>query len=145
MKQEITFMKQEIKLSGGLSITLDDNQKKELLEQITYPKDVKELIKQELLVMLERHKSNVRFLDSNNNKSKYPTSRFQILDEQNKWLFEIGYSKLTDHFYVSYRVFMYFYEQYGVGRNLFTSIVLGLIKEHMNFYCNYVSIADPNS
>ena len=145
MKQEITFMKLEIKLSGGLSITLDDNQKKELLEQLTNAKDVKELIKQELLYMLELHKSNTRFLNSCGKESKYPTICFEILDEGNKWLFEIDYNKETAHFYVSYRVFMYFYEQYGVGSDLFTNIVSDLIKEDMNFYCNGVSIAYPNT
>ena len=68
----------------------------------TKVKNTKELVKQEILEMLEKYKSNVRFLGENYNVSKYPTYRFKILDENGDWLFIIDYDSKKQRFWYSY-------------------------------------------
>ena len=127
-------MKQEIKLSGGISITLDENQKKELLELLNNNEvNTKELVKQEILEMLEKYKSNVRFLDENYNVSKYPTSRFEILNEDGEWLFEINYDSENQRFlYSYYRVYSVFLDKYSINHNDFQEVMTDILEEHLN-------------
>ncbi len=125
-------MKQEIKLSDGLSLTLDDNQKKELLEQLTNSK-VKELIKQEILDMLEQNKSNVRFLDSRESKSKYSTSRFEILNNKGEWLFDIDYDQKIPHFWYSYsRIYEFFTNKYSINHDDIQEVMESILEERLN-------------
>ena len=42
------------------------------------------------------------FLDENCEVSDYPTSRFEILNEEGKWLFDIDYDSKNQHFWYSY-------------------------------------------
>ena len=128
-------MNQEIKLSGGLSITLDENQKKELLEQLTNAKDVKELIKQEILEIFEKHKSNIRFLDSNGISlvSKYPSSRFEILNNKGEWLFDVDYDQKNPHFWYSYyRIHVFFTNKYSINYDDFQEVMKSILEEHLN-------------
>jgi hypothetical protein len=126
-------MNQEIKLSGGLSITLDENQKKELLEQLTNAKDVKELIKQEILDMLEQNKSNVSFLNSDESKSKYPTSRFEILNNKGEWLFDIDYDKKNPHFWYSYyRIYKFFTKKYSINYDVIQEVIKSILVGYLN-------------
>ena len=125
-------MKQEIKLSGGLSLTLDDNQKKELLEQLNET-NKKELIKKELLDMLEKYKSNIRFLNSDGSESKYPTSNFLILDEKGDWLFNINYDTKNPHFFYSYyRIYNFFVNKYPISSYDFQEVMVILLEEYLN-------------
>ena len=126
-------MKQEIKLSNGLSLTLDDKQKKELLEQLTNSKDVKELIKQEILDMLEQNKSNVRYLDSDDSKSKYPTSRFEILNNKGEWLFDIDYDQKNPHFWYSYsRIYEFFTNKYSINYDDIQEVMKSILVGYLN-------------
>ena len=125
-------MKQEIKLSGGLSITLDENQKKELLEQLN-GSNKKELVKQEILEMLEKYKSNVRFLNEYGEISKYPTSRFEILNEDGKWLFDIDYDLKNPNFWYSYyRILVIFRDKYSINIGDFQEVMKSILKERLN-------------
>ena len=85
---------------NGVTIELTEGQVNKILEQ-TKVKDTKELVKQEILEMLEKYKSNVRFIDENYNVSKYPTSRFEILDKNGNWLFDINYDSENPDFWYS--------------------------------------------
>ena len=127
-------MKQEIKLSGGISITLDENQKKELLELLNNNEvNTKELVKQEILEILEKYKSNVRFIDENYNVSKYPTSRFEILDKNGNWLFTIDYdSENPDFLYSYYSVLDAFNVKYSINYNDFQEVMTDILEEHLN-------------
>ena len=126
-------MKQEIKLSGGLSLTLDDNQKKELLEQLTNAKDVKELIKQEILDMLEQNKSNVSFLNSDGKETKYPTSRFEILNNEGMWLFDIDYNSENKHFcYSYYKIYEVFSIKYSINYDDLQEVMKDILEEYLN-------------
>ena len=40
------------------------------------------------------------FLDESWRVSDYPTSRFEILNEEGKWLFDIDYDSKNQHFLV---------------------------------------------
>ena len=125
-------MKQEIKLSGGLSITLDDNQKKELLEQLNGT-NKKELVKQEILELLEKYKSNVRFLTSDGKESKYPTSRFEIFNDKGGWLFDIDYNSKNKHFWYSYhRIYRLFSDKYTINCDDFHDVMKSTLEGHLN-------------
>ena len=117
---------------NGVTIELTDDQIKKVLEQ-TKVKDTKELVKQEILEILEKYKSNVRFLDENYNVSKYPTSRFEILNENGEWLFNIDYDSKNQHFWYSYhRILAIFRENYSINYDDFQEIMKSILVEHLN-------------
>ena len=125
-------MKQEIKLSGGLSLTLDENQKKELLEQLNET-NKKELVKQEIIEIFEKYKSNVRFLDENYNVSKYPTSHFEIFNDDGDWLFYIDYDSKNQRFWYSYhKVWMVFKGKHSINIDDFQEVMKSILEEHLN-------------
>ena len=117
---------------NGVTIELTDDQIKKVLEQ-TKVKDTKELVKQEILEILEKYKSNVRFLDENYNVSKYPTSRFEILNENGEWLFNIDYDSKNQHFWYSYyRILVIFRENYSINYDDFQEVMKSILEEHLN-------------
>ena len=124
-------MEKQIEVNG-VTIELTDEQVNRILEQ-TNIKDTKELVKQEILEMLEKYKSNVRFLDENYNVSKYPTSSFEILNENGEWLFDIDYDSKNLHFWYSYhRILAIFREKYSINRDDFQEVMKSILEEHLN-------------
>ncbi len=96
-------------------------------------KDAKELVKQEILEMLEKYKTNVRFLDEGENVSKYPTSRFEIFDENGDWLFDINYDSKKPYFWYSYyRVWGVFNVKYSINYDDFQEVMKSILEEHLN-------------
>ena len=117
---------------NGVMIELTEDQIKKVLEQ-TKVKDTKELVKQEILEMLEKYKSNVRFLDENCNVSKYPTSRFEIFNENGEWLFDIDYDSKNPRFlYSYYRIFIFLKLKYLINYNDFQEVMKSILEEHLN-------------
>ena len=117
---------------NGVTVELTEGQVNKILEQ-TKVKDTKELVKQEILEMLEKYKSNVRFLDENCEVSKYPTSRFEILDKNGDWLFDIDYDSKNQHFWYSYyRVWSVFSFKYSINYNDFQEVMKSILVEHLN-------------
>ena len=117
---------------NGVMIELTEDQIKKVLEQ-TKVKDTKELVKQEILEMLEKYKSNVRFLDENCNVSKYPTSRFEIFNENGEWLFDIDYDSKNPRFlYSYYRIFIFLKLNYLINYNDFQEVMKSILEEHLN-------------
>ena len=109
-------MEKQIEVNG-VTIELTDDQVNKILGQ-TKVKDTKELVKQEILEMLEKYKSNVRFLDGYFHVTKYPTSRFAILNEDGKWLFDIDYDSKNPHFCYSYfNIGNYFCDKYQINHD----------------------------
>ena len=109
-------MEKQIEVNG-VTIELTDDQVNKILGQ-TKVKDTKELVKQEILEMLEKYKSNVKFLDGYFNVTKYPTSRFAILNEDGKWLFDIDYDSKNPHFCYSYfNIGNYFCDKYQINHD----------------------------
>ena len=117
---------------NGVTIELTDDQVNKILEQAKI-KDTKELVKQEILEMLEKYKSNVRFLDENCNVSKYPTSRFEILNKNGEWLFDIDYDSKNPRFlYSFYRVWIVFLAKYSINYDDFQEVMKSMLEEHLN-------------
>ena len=116
---------------NGVTIVLTEDQVNKILEQ-TKVKNTKELVKQEILEMLEKHKSNVRFLGENGVVSKYPTSRFEILNENREWLFDINYDSKNPRFlYSYYGVFAIFRDKYSINYNDFQEVMKSILEEHL--------------
>ena len=125
------IMEKQIEVNG-VTIELTKDQVNKILEQAKI-KNAKELIKQEILEMLEKYKSNVRFLDENCEGSNYPTSRFEILDENGDWLFDINYDSKNQHFWYSYhRVFIFLKLKYLINYNDFQEVMKSILEEHLN-------------
>ena len=117
---------------NGVTIELTDDQVKKILEQ-TVIKDTNELVKQEILEMLEKYKSNVRFLDVNGEASNYPTSRFEILDKNGEWLFDIDYDSKNPRFlYSFYRVWIVFFAKYSINYDDFQEVMKSMLEEHLS-------------
>ena len=119
---------------NGVMIELTEDQIKKVLEQ-TKVKDTKELVKQEILEMLEKYKSNVRFLDSNHIGlvSKYPSSRFDILDENGDWLFDIDYDTENKHFWYSYYgIYKVFHIKYSITCDDIKELIKNILEDHLN-------------
>ena len=117
---------------NGVTIVLTDEQVNRILEQ-TKVKDTKELVKQEILEMLEKFKTNVRFLDENCNVSKYPTSRFEIFNENGEWLFDIDYDSKNPRFLYSYYIILaIFRENYSINYDDFQEVMKSILEEHLN-------------
>ena len=126
-----TIMENQIEVNG-VTIELTDDQVNKILEQAKI-KDTKELVKQEILEMLEKHKSNVRFLDNYFHLTKYPTSRFAILNEEGKWLFDIDYDSKNQHFWYSfYRVWIVFLAKYSINYYDFQEVMKSILEEHLS-------------
>ena len=124
-------MEKQIEVNGVM-IELTDDQIKKVLEQ-TKIKNPKELVKKEILEMLEKYKSNVRFLDENYKVSKYPTSRFEILDEKGDWLFTINYDSKNQRFWYSYhRVWMVLNGRYTINYDDFQEVMKSILEECLN-------------
>ena len=124
-------MEKQIEVNG-VTIELTEDQVKRILEQ-TKVKNTKELVKQEILEMLEKYKSNVRFLTESYKVSKYPTSRFKILDENGDWLFTIVYDSKNQHFWYSYyRVYSVFLNKYSINIDDFQEVMKSILEEHLN-------------
>ena len=117
---------------NGVTIVLTDEQVNRILEQPKI-KDTKELVKQEILEMLEKYKSNVRFLNKNCEVSNYPTSRFEILNENGEWLFDIDYDSKNPRFlYSYYRIFIFLKLKYLINYNDFQEVMKSMLEEHLN-------------
>ena len=125
------IMEKQIEVNG-VTIELTKDQVNKILEQ-TKIKNAKELIKQEILEMLEKYKSNVRFLDENCEGSKYPTSRFEIFNENGEWLFDIDYDSKNPRFlYSYYRILAIFRENYSINYDDFQEVMKSILEEHLN-------------
>ena len=124
-------MEKQIEVNG-VTIELTEDQINRILEQ-TKVKNTKELVKKEILEMLEKYKSNVRFLTESYKVSKYPTSRFKILDENGDWLFTIVYDSKNQHFWYSYyRVYSVFLNKYSINIDDFQEVMKSILEEHLN-------------
>ena len=124
-------MEKQIEVNG-VTIELTDEQVNRIFEQ-TKVKNTKELVKQEILEMLEKYKSNVRFLTESYKVSKYPTSRFKILDENGDWLFTIVYDSKNQHFWYSYyRVYSVFLNKYSINIDDFQEVMKSMLEEHLS-------------
>ena len=78
--------------------------------------------------------SKTKFLDCNNGHvSKTPTSRIELNNSDNKWLFDYNYEQKNSRFFYSYkRVYLIFMKQFSlhdVDRN---RLMKSLVEKHFN-------------
>ena len=78
--------------------------------------------------------SKTKFLDCNNGHvSKTPTSRIELNNSDNKWLFDYNYEQKNSRFLYSYkRVYLIFMKQFSlhdVDRN---RLIKSLVEKHFN-------------
>ena len=124
-------MEKQIEVNG-VTIELTEDQINRILEQ-TKVKNTKELVKKEILEMLEKYKSNVRFLDNYFHLTKYPTSHFEIFNDDGDWLFDIDYDSKKRHFlYSYYRIFAIFRENYSINYIDFQEVIKSILEEHLS-------------
>ena len=124
-------MEKQIEVNGVM-IGLTEDQVNKVLEQ-TKTKNKKELVKKEILEILEKYKSNVRFLDGYFHLTKYPTSHFEIFNDNGDWLFDIDYDSKKQHFlYSYYRIFIFLKLKYLINYNDFQEVMKSILEEHLN-------------
>lgn len=89
-------------------------------------------IRNEILELIRKNIKNIRFLLKNDFCSDLPTDRFEILNENRKWLFDIDYNEKTKHFWFSYNeVFLVFESKYDINDVDFYMIMNTVLNEDL--------------
>ena len=108
---------------------------KEILKSKFSEKDlgivnVEQQIRNEILEIIKKNIKNIRYLDENGSVSDLPTSRFKILDENGKWLFDISYDEKNKHFWYSQdKIYKFFKSKYNIIYLIFNDIMKDVVKE----------------
>ena len=77
--------------------------------------------------------SKTKFLDNNLNISKTPTSKIELRDSNDKWLFDYNYDQENQHFYYSYdRVCVIFMEKFDLHDVDRSRLMKSLVEKHFN-------------
>ena len=77
--------------------------------------------------------SKTKFLDYNGNVSKTPTSRIQLRNSDDKWLFDYNYDQKNPYFYYShYRVYSNFQKQFSLQDVDRHRLMKSLVEKHFN-------------
>ena len=79
--------------------------------------------------------SKTKFLDNNEHVSNTPTSRIELRNSDDKWLFDYDYDQKNQHFYYSYNcvytIFMNKFSLQGVDRH---RLIKSLVEKHFNLH-----------
>ena len=106
---------------------------KEELEGKTVPtqEEFNKFFEENIFTLIDNSKT--KFLDNNGNVSKTPTSRIELNNSDNKWLFDYNYEQKNSRFLYSYkRVYLIFMKQFSlhdVDRN---RLMKSLVEKHFN-------------
>ena len=77
--------------------------------------------------------SKTKFLDCNGDVSKTPTSRIELRDSDDKWLFDYNYDQKNQQFYYSYyRVYTIFQNQFSLQDD--DILMKSLVEKHFNLH-----------
>ena len=77
--------------------------------------------------------SKTKFLDNNEHVSNTPTSRFELRNSDDKWLFDYDYDQKNQHFYYSYcRVYTIFMNQFSLQDVDRHRLMKSLVEKHFN-------------
>jgi hypothetical protein len=77
--------------------------------------------------------SKTKFLDSNFDISKIPTSKIELRDSNDRWLFDYNYDQKNQRFYYSYdRVCAIFMEQFDLQDVDRSRLMKSLVEKHFN-------------
>ena len=108
---------------------------KEELEGKTVPtqEEFNKFFEENIFTLIDNSKT--KFLDNNGNVSKTPTSRIELNNSDNKWLFDYNYEQKNSRFLYSYkRVYLIFMKQFSlhdVDRN---RLMKSLVEKHFNLH-----------
>jgi len=86
--------------------------------------------------------SKTRFLNYNGNVSKTPTSRIQLRNSDDKWLFDYNYDQKNQHFYYAYnRVYAVFMNNFSLQDvdNKYR-LIKNLVETYFNLYNDTITI-----
>jgi hypothetical protein len=79
--------------------------------------------------------SKTKFLDRDGHVSKIPTSRIELRDSHDKWLFEYDYDKKNQYFWYSYyRVYTIFMNRFSFQDDDRHILMKSLIFKHFNLH-----------
>ena len=79
--------------------------------------------------------SKTKFLDNNGNVSKTPTSRIELNNSDNKWLFDYNYEQKNSRFLYSYkRVYLIFMKQFSLQDVDRHRLMKSLVEKHFNLH-----------
>jgi hypothetical protein len=80
--------------------------------------------------------SKTRFLDCDNGKvSKTPTSRIELRNSDDKWLFDYNYDQENQHFwYSNARVYTIFMKQFSLQNVDRHRLIKSLVEKHFNLH-----------
>ena len=77
--------------------------------------------------------SKTKFLDNNGKVSLTPTSRIELNNSDNKWLFDYNYEQKNQDFYYSYlRVYTIFQNQFSLEDVDRHRLMKSLVEKHFN-------------
>jgi len=96
-------------------------------------KNIEEEIKNEFLEILWKYSKNIRFLDSVGIITNLPSPRFEILNENDEWLFDISYEENNKHFlYSQKRILNFFEKKYNYNFLMDNTIIKSIINDYLN-------------
>ena len=76
--------------------------------------------------------SKTRFLDRNNNVSKIPTSRIELRNSNDAWLFDYNYDQKDKHFGYSCDISFMLYTKFYLDEFYLQPRMKNLVKKHFN-------------
>ena len=77
--------------------------------------------------------SKTRFLDRNNNISETPTSRIELRNSKDAWLFDYNYDQKNHWFWYSYvRVYIIFIRQFSLQDVDRHRLIKGVVEKYFN-------------
>ena len=107
---------------------------KEELEGKTVPtqEEFNKFFEENIFTLIDNSKT--KFLDCNNGHvSKTPTSRIELNNSDNKWLFDYNYEQKNQDFYYSYlRVYTIFQNQFSLEDVDRHRLMKSLVEKHFN-------------
>ena len=104
---------------------------KEELEGKTVPtqEEFNKFFEENIFTLIDNSKT--KFLDNNGNVSKTPTSRIELRNSNNEWLFDYNYDQKNQHFYYSYdRVYTIFKRKFSLQDDDRHRLMKSLVEKH---------------
>ncbi len=78
--------------------------------------------------------SKTKFLDFFNSISKTPTSKLELYNSNNQWLFNYNYSNINQEFYYSGRIYTIFMNKFNLEDVDRRRLMKSLISKHFNLH-----------
>jgi hypothetical protein len=107
--------------------------KRSVDESITIQEDFYKFFEENIFSLIDPFKT--KFLDRYGKVSKTPTSRIELRNSNNEWLFNYNYDQKNQYFYYSYhRVYTIFQKQFSLQKVDITRLMKSLVDKHFNIH-----------